>query len=479
MNLSSIRTAPDLKIAAYFSTRNMYDALPAAFNSLLAHTRVDHVVLFIEDDTLPFRLPECVWCVNVSGQDIFSHDGPNFRTRYSYMALMKTAMPYVFPDLDRILILDVDTIVREDISDLWNIDLSHSYYAAVSEPAMSRKLGYSYSNAGVMMLNLSLLRSTGMADNIIRELNTVRHPYPEQDTLNILCGDNFTELPTRYNVTRPLSHITGESERVSITHFAAVPYKVWTQQPLVRFWLRYGNESRRTAVFIGNRKVYGMMLDSSKSLLSHSQVDKVYFLIEDDAFPVPLPSIFTCLNVSGQTIFNPSGPNIHSYYSYMTALRAALSKLLPGEDRVLLLDPDTVTIADISPVWNYDISDYYFAAVPETRNNDHTKHPYYNAGVMLMNLARLRRDKLDDRIIHEINTTHYHHLEQDVLNFLCDPYILPLPPDYNASFVSDPTSTPRIMHFLSFAKKYFPEAAKPYHNMPWNMVPFAKQFVKE
>jgi len=37
-----------------------------------------------------------------------------------------------------------------------------------------------------------------------------------------------------------------------------------------------------------------------KSLLIHSNVEKIYFLIEDDEFPYKLPPEVECINVSKQ-----------------------------------------------------------------------------------------------------------------------------------------------------------------------------------
>lgn len=216
-----------------------------------------------------------------------------------------------------------------------------------------------------------------------------------------------------------------------------------------------------------------MLSAAAKSLLSHTPVDRVYFLTEDDAFPDKLPSFFTVINVSGQKYFPQNGPNIHNYYTYMTTMRAALSKVLPNEDRVLLLDPDTIVEDDITPIWATDLSYAYFAAVQETRNNDHMP-PYYNAGVMLMNLAKLREDGMDDRIIAEINARWYKHLEQDVLNFMCKPFIVSLPAEYNASFVSDPVTHPLITHYLDRAKRDLPKAQEKYKDIPWNELKFVK-----
>jgi len=40
------------------------------------------------------------------------------------------------------------------------------------------------------------------------------------------------------------------------------------------------------------------MITAAKSLLEHSNVEKIYFLIEDDIFPYELPQEIECINVS-------------------------------------------------------------------------------------------------------------------------------------------------------------------------------------
>lgn len=467
-----IHTKPGEKIVAYFSTRNLYDVLPASYNSLLAHNPDVHVYLFIEDDTFPHKLPKNVTPVNVSAQTFFPPYGPNYRTKYTYMILLKAALTKIFPDADRALILDVDTIVHESLSPLWDLDITGSYYAGVTEPQTALKRGYPYVNWGVVMLNLLFLRASGMDDAVIADLNTTQYKYPEQDAFALNCHKFFTPLPSDYNDTSTGFKITAPTAHPIITHYAG--FNSWTHFPLVQYWLSHTTPPPRSVVYMGNRRYYPLLTTAAKSLLSHSPVDRVYFLIEDDKFPEPLPSIITTVNVSDQRIFSPNGPNINGYYTYMTLMRAALSKVLPQEDRVLLLDPDTIVEDDISPIWTTDLTYAYFAGVLETRNNDHTP-PYYNAGVMLMNLAKLRADGLDDKIIATINTTRYRHLEQDVLNFLCKPFIVSLPSEYNSSFVTDTTTHPRITHYLDKAKRHLPKAQEPYINLDWHDLPFVKE----
>ena len=54
----------------------------------------------------------------------------------------------------------------------------------------------------------------------------------------------------------------------------------------------------RAAVYNGTRNLYENMLAAAKSLLVHSNVEKIYFLIEDDIFPYDLPPEIECINVS-------------------------------------------------------------------------------------------------------------------------------------------------------------------------------------
>lgn len=54
----------------------------------------------------------------------------------------------------------------------------------------------------------------------------------------------------------------------------------------------------KIAVYTGTRNIYQNMLPSIKSLLIHSDVDKIYLLIEDDIFPYELPPEVECINIS-------------------------------------------------------------------------------------------------------------------------------------------------------------------------------------
>ena len=50
------------------------------------------------------------------------------------MVLLRAAFTKLFPHLDKILSIDNDIIINENISELWDIDLGDNYFAGVVEP---------------------------------------------------------------------------------------------------------------------------------------------------------------------------------------------------------------------------------------------------------------------------------------------------------------------------------------------------------
>ena len=86
------------------------------------------------------------------------------------------------------------------------------------------------------------------------------------------------------------------------------------------------------AAYCGTRNIYGDMETAAKSLIANSDVDRVFFVIEDAEFPSELPSIVKCIDVSNQTFFKPDGPNMDSQYTYMAMMRIALCHVLPDCD---------------------------------------------------------------------------------------------------------------------------------------------------
>ena len=83
------------------------------------------------------------------------------KNRCSYMVLLRVVFTKLFPHLDRILTIDNDTIVRENISELWDLNMHNYYIAGCTEP-IKTKPNFTYINMGVAMINLQAWRENGI-----------------------------------------------------------------------------------------------------------------------------------------------------------------------------------------------------------------------------------------------------------------------------------------------------------------------------
>jgi len=194
------------KTVCYFATRNVYVDVVPSLKSLLKNGNIDRVCILAEDDDLGFDLPAKVAVYNVKAvrNKLLDPDGPNYSCRWTYMVMLKVALAKIFPRMHRALTLDNDTIVRGDVSALWDLPYDNVpkygniYYWGVREPYWTAVLQRNYANAGVLMWNLDKMRN-GMADAVLQALNTTKYTFPEQDCLNDICRGQFGLMDAAYN----------------------------------------------------------------------------------------------------------------------------------------------------------------------------------------------------------------------------------------------------------------------------------------
>lgn len=231
-------------IAAYSGNRKVYPAIAASLYSLLEHNEAKKVYLVIEDDIFPYPLPECAEIVNAREQKYFSKTGPNYTCPWSYFALIRAAYALMFPQHDRIISFDCDTLIKADISELWETDLEGYYFSASLEPGKSI-LTYPdiYTNVGVCLMNLKKLRADGTVDEILRRLNERRYPWPEQDVMNEVCRGSILNMPARYN-SNPWTKPVPDAK---IIHYAAVRFEEYIRLPEFQRYIPKKDEDKREA----------------------------------------------------------------------------------------------------------------------------------------------------------------------------------------------------------------------------------------
>lgn len=249
--LRSEQPGGDIKAAVYAGTQNLYPDMVTAAKSMIMNAPVDKVYFLLNGPQFSEYIPDMVECIDVSEQPWFDCNGPNFYTAWTYMILLKMALSKLFPECDRILMMDVDTIVDRDISELWELDMGDKMFAMVPETEV-KHIG-AYHNCGVLLENLRVIREEHADDKLIDKLNVRKFTYPEQDAMNRYYKDRILDLDRKYNG----SFCCGYADEVYIWHYAGNP--IWQNNKYIKGW-EYQNKYRRKSwdeVLDAHRKKYG------------------------------------------------------------------------------------------------------------------------------------------------------------------------------------------------------------------------------
>lgn len=124
--------------------------------------------------------------------------------------------------------------------------------------------------------------------------------------------------------------------------------------------------------------------------------------------------------------------------------RIFLPDLLPGVDKVLYLDADVIACGDLRPLWGIDLEGHWVAAATNIFQPDHRRRPtnlglpsrkdYFNSGVLLLNLAEMRRDAKTAELLELVAARgpEFEWPDQDALNIGLGARRLRLHPRWNA-----------------------------------------------
>ena len=106
-------------------------------------------------------------------------------TPYSMLRLFADKVPQI---PDKIIYLDTDTIINNNLALLYNVDIENFELACVKDlynwASPSRWGIRNYFNAGVLLLNMKKIRETGMFERARKLCHDKKMLYMDQDALN-------------------------------------------------------------------------------------------------------------------------------------------------------------------------------------------------------------------------------------------------------------------------------------------------------
>ncbi len=180
-----------------------------------------------------------------------------------------------------------------------------------------------------------------------------------------------------------------------------------------------------------------------------------------------------------------------THVSKTSLLKYYIGEALPNLDKVLYVDSDILVLHDLNKLYQTDITGKYLAAVKDPSwffENAHVvelgleeRGYYFNAGVMLMNLKKIRDDNLLAKLEDYTNNNFRTYMDQDAFNVVVGNDVAVLPfadntmnfffehvdlrtmADYygqNWQSYEDVFAPATILHFASSKKPLGPVAAK-------------------
>ena len=165
----------------------------------------------------------------------------------------KILLPLLFPDFERIIYLDGDTLIRKDISEMYNYPFNDNYILGFPfyMTHIMDKYGIKaehYINGGCLLFNIDKIRKDNKDVDLLQftiKNNSVLE-FREQDSINYIFYPKIGFLPLKYGIymigsnetfnslskyTRSPLNLTEGYEAVAdpaIVHFSCCWPKVWT-----------------------------------------------------------------------------------------------------------------------------------------------------------------------------------------------------------------------------------------------------------
>lgn len=197
------------------------------------------------------------------------------RDYYSKTTYFRMFIAEMFPEYEKAIYIDSDTIVNGDISELYLHDLKDNYVGAANEQVMIQEnvygeyvekvLGidrYHYFNAGLLLINCEQFRKNHVLDQFVDLLHTYNFVVTQdEDYLNLICKDGVLWLEQPWN-TEVFGEIAYPESEFKMIHYIMVskPWHYEGAKYSEHFW-RYAKE---TAVYDEIKEVLANYTDEQR-----------------------------------------------------------------------------------------------------------------------------------------------------------------------------------------------------------------------
>jgi lipopolysaccharide biosynthesis glycosyltransferase len=196
----------------------------------------------------------------------------------------------------------------------------------------------------------------------------------------------------------------------------------------------------------------------------------------------------------------PIAKHIMQHVNKSTYYRLLLARILPPEiDKIIYLDSDLVVLGNLNKLWEMEIGNNYVLAAQDSgipyvsapygiKKYEELGIPptqkYFNAGVLVLNIAKWRSENIDIKLFQYLETyrEHIQHHDQEAMNAVFVGKWAELKPQWNQTpnfftysswqespyqelDYSDAVNNPCIVHFASISKPWNSFEKHPYRDL--------------
>lgn len=210
---------------AYCFDKNVVDYLKVSILSLLENKNEEthyNIICICSSDALECasELERLVYsrdeysCIDIKEELEPANDAYEIRS-ITAATYYRFDLAEIFPNINKVIYLDVDTYINGDLNELWAIDVGANYVCGVRADvnlydSWENKLANyeywgelecwrgNYINTGVMLMNLQLIRRKKLP-TLWKTMLSYPYFYQDQDIINITCKPLIGILPMKYN----------------------------------------------------------------------------------------------------------------------------------------------------------------------------------------------------------------------------------------------------------------------------------------
>lgn len=497
-------TFPTINIA-YATNHYLFNLCIVSILSLLINSEYENINIILLYNNITqkeiIKINELKEIRNFTYQLLYISDEKfnnyNFHNLVDKETWLRCILADKFPNIDKILYIDSDTIIMKSLLPLWEINLNNNLIAAVEDITKSKDNAKKenlkdnlYVNIGVLLINTKQWREINFLDKIYNYIKKNKNDYFDfQKAINILADNQKIRLNPEFNYMK--ISLRKADCQYDLDYLES--YK--KNEPTILHFKGIKPKKKKKSLY---RKEFSKYYDMSKNLKNSHLTIPIVLSSDDQYAPFMYTTILSILENAYKTTFyvffllvpsnfSNSYQNLiqnlndnykcyihfifieHSFEKIVrkvsritipTFYRLIIADMIPEEfDKCIYLDVDVCVCKDLSELFNIDLKDNYIAGVVDAghyfleqkhikRLNIPSLDAYVNAGMLLMNLKEIRKDNITTKFKH-LSKRNYSAQEQDILNIACIGRILTLPPKYNAMTIRLEEDSPFLRKFYS------------------------------